>query len=230
MQVRVRPVRPGESAPSISLPAINREGTVALDDFRGRSGVLIGFFRGLHCPFCRRQLVQLATAQPALQEAGVETLAVVNTPVERARLYFRHRPTPVTLLADPECRSHQAFGVPRIQFVGPGEEASAQWPTRATLAEFEAARINPTGELDEPVSPLEANTLLNKKQAFELTPDDEQIFAAHGTQLAGHFLLDRDGIVRWTHVEAADAAADLCVFPTPAELIDLARQEGGRRP
>ena len=71
MQRRVRPVQPGEPAPSITLPAINREGTVALDEFRGRSGVLVGFFRGLHCPFCRRQLVQLAAAQPALQAAGI---------------------------------------------------------------------------------------------------------------------------------------------------------------
>ena len=84
-----RPLRPGDPAPSVTLPAVNREGQVSLDDYRGHSPVLIALFRGLHCPFCRRQLVQLGTTQEKLKEVGVETMAVVNTPLERARLYFK---------------------------------------------------------------------------------------------------------------------------------------------
>ena len=93
------PLRPGDAAPSITLPAVNREGQVSLDDYRGRSPVLIALFRGLHCPFCRRQLVQLGTTQDKLKELGVETMAVVNTPLERARLYFKYRPARVLLTA-----------------------------------------------------------------------------------------------------------------------------------
>jgi len=53
-----RPLQPGEASPAFTLPAANREGTVSLADLRGRP-FLIGFYRGLHCPFCRRQGVQL---------------------------------------------------------------------------------------------------------------------------------------------------------------------------
>ncbi|HJV56493.1 MAG TPA: redoxin domain-containing protein, partial [Methylomirabilota bacterium] len=74
---------PGDPAPAFALPAVNREGQVSLDDYRGRSPVLIALFRGLHCPFCRRQLVQLGTTQDKLKALGVETMAVVNTPLER---------------------------------------------------------------------------------------------------------------------------------------------------
>ena len=42
------PLRPGDPAPSFALPAVNREGRVSLDDYRGRSPVLVGLFRGLH--------------------------------------------------------------------------------------------------------------------------------------------------------------------------------------
>ncbi len=42
------PLRPGDAAPSVTLPAVNREGQVSLDDYRGRSPVLIALFRGLH--------------------------------------------------------------------------------------------------------------------------------------------------------------------------------------
>ena len=90
----LHPLHPGDSAPAFTLPAANREGSVSLADLRG-SPFLIGLFRGLHCPFCRRQVTQLAEIQPALRGAGIQTVAVINTPVERARLYFRYRPVPL---------------------------------------------------------------------------------------------------------------------------------------
>jgi peroxiredoxin len=215
-----RPIAPGERAPELSLPAVNREGTVSLADFRGRRGVMIGFFRGLHCPFCRRQIAQLGAAQPALAALGVETLAVVNTPLERARLYFRHRPTPLILLSDPECATHRAFGIPRIEFV---EAAGERWP-RTRLEDFAAARIDPGGELGAPTQPMEANDVLNRKDGFSLTAEDEAIVAAHAAQFAGQFLVDREGIVRWSWTEAPNSANELCRFPSAQELLDAARQ------
>ena len=56
-----RPLQPGEASPAFTLPSANREGKVSLGDLRGRP-FLIGFYRGLHCPFCRRQVVQLGAA------------------------------------------------------------------------------------------------------------------------------------------------------------------------
>src|SRR5437870_4934738 len=128
------PLQPGEPAPSFALPAVNLEGMVSLASMRGRA-FLIGFFRGLHCPFCRRQVVRLAGVQPALHAAGVETLAVINTPLERARQYFRYRPTPVVLLSDPDCRTHRAFGVPHIEFLPQDSSEQPEWPLRASMAQ-----------------------------------------------------------------------------------------------
>lgn len=221
-------VQPGERAPELTLPAVNRDGAVSLADFRGRSAVMIGFFRGLHCPFCRRQIAQLGAAQPALAALGVETIAVVNTPLERAQLYFRYRPTPLVLLSDPDCRTHQMFGIPRIELVEPGDTGPARWP-RTRPQDFAAARIDPTGELGAPTQPVEANGVLNRKDGFELTAADEAIVAVHGTQLAGQFLLDRDGIVRWRWTEAPTSANELCRFPSAAEMIEAARGLAARQ-
>src|SRR4030095_5787496 len=97
------PLRPGDRAPNVVLDAVTRDGKVAIDDFRGHKPVLVGLYRGLHCPFCRRHIAALAQLDPALHEMGVESLAVVNTPTERARLYFRYHPIPTLLAAsDPE--------------------------------------------------------------------------------------------------------------------------------
>jgi peroxiredoxin len=212
----------GDAAPSFRLPAVDREGTIALDDYRGRTPVLLGLFRGLHCPFCRRQVVQLGTTRQKLAAIGVETLAVVNTPVERARLYFKYHPAPVPLAADPEATTHRAFGVPAFSFVE--EEAAARWPVRVTMRQFRGVLINPTGELPSPRNGMEANTALNAKDGFQMTDVDARIFDTHGTQLAAHFLIDRRGVIRWVHIEAGERIADIGRFPTDDEILAAARE------
>lgn len=226
MSAAERPLAPGQIAPALVLPAVNHEGSVSLSQFRGQRPVMIGFFRGLHCPFCRRQIAQLSAAQPALLEHGVEILAVVNTPLERARLFFRHRPMAITLLSDPDCASHHAFGVPKIGFLEAGNPGPPHWPSRATLEQFAAARINPTGELEAAAQPMEANALLNAQDGFALSEADQKIFDAHGTQLAGQFLVDRDGVVRWSWVEAPYSPDELCRFPSLNDMLAAVRALG----
>ena len=215
------PLRAGDTAPHFALPAVNREGQVSLEEYRGRSPVLLSLFRGLHCPFCRRQLVQLGTTQEKLKAVGVETVAVVNTPLERARLYFKYRPARVLLAADPEAATHQAFRLPAVALVE--DERAASWPQSATMSQLLAAKMNPTGELPAPQNPFAAMETLNKQDGFEPTEADQQIAAAHGTQLTGHFLIDREGIVRWLQIEAAERVGDLAKFPTDEEILRAAR-------
>jgi len=217
-----RPLQAGDPAPAFALPAANREGVVSLDGLRGRA-ILIGLYRGLHCPFCRRQVLQLAAVQDALRPMGVETLAVINTPVDHAKLYFRYRPTPVTLLCDADCVTHHAFGVPYLEFLPEGGGERPDWPYHASMTEFEAARINPTGELPEAVQPMEANAVFNAKDGFDLDDIDNAILASHGTQLVGHFLIDAAGIVRWVQIEARDGPNSLCIFPDAEQMVAAAR-------
>jgi len=216
------PLRPGDPAPPFALPAVNREGQVSLDDYRGRSPVLIGLFRGLHCPFCRRQLVQLGTTQEKLKAVGVETMAVVNTPQERARLYFKYRPSRVLLAADPEAATHRLFGVPEGVVVE--DESQASWSLgRFTMGQLQASLVNPTGELPEPQHVFAASETLNQRDGFELTEIDQQIAAAHAFQLGGHFLIDREGIIRWLQIEGLERIGDLGKFPSDEEILAAAR-------
>jgi hypothetical protein len=167
--------------------------------------------------------VQLGTTQEKLKPAGVETLAVVNTTLERARLYFKYRPARVLLTADPEAATHRVFRVPAGEFVE--DESEASWALgRMTLGQLQAALINPTGELPEPQNPFAASETLNRQDGFEPTEIDQQIEAAHATQLVGHFLVDREGIIRWRHVEAAAGAGDLGKFPSDEEILAAARR------
>ena len=214
-----RPLQPGDRAPNVVLEAITQEGQIALDDFRGRKPVLVGLFRGLHCPFCRRQIAAMAQLDGALRERGIESLTVVNTPIERARLYFRYHPVPNLLAAsDPERVSHRAFGLPNLEFTADEDE----WPRKIAQSTLMAMKVKLPGEMPEPMDPMAAMVFLDKADGYEVTEADERMIATGAGQLVGEFLLDRDGVVRWSFTEVPDGGKNLFGVPRRDELMSVA--------
>ncbi|MBD9450960.1 redoxin family protein [Rhizobium sp. RHZ02] len=214
-------LQPGDQAPNFVLDAISREGKIALDDFRGRSPLLIGLFRGLHCPFCRLHVAAMAQLSSALREKGIESLVVVSTPVERARLYFRYQPIPNLFAAsDPERDLHRAFGLPVLEFT----HNETDWPYKVGMDVVMAMRVDRPGELPEPMAPPTAGDLLNKKDRYEFTEADRQVSLAGHMQLVGHFLLDRESVVRWSFTEVEDEGRNVCQALNPEELLSAASQ------
>ncbi|WDZ76046.1 peroxiredoxin-like family protein [Ensifer adhaerens] len=214
-----RPLQPGDRAPNVVLDAITQEGQIALDDFRGRKPVLVGLFRGLHCPFCRRQIAAMAQLDGALREKGIESLTVVNTPIDRARLYFRYHPVPNLLAAaDPERVSHRAFGLPNLEFT----EDEDAWPYKVAQKTIMAMKVDLPGELPEPMDPIAAMAYLDKVEDYQITEADERMMATGTGQLIGEFLLDRDGVVRWSFTEVPDGGQNLFGVPRRDELMSVA--------
>ncbi len=41
--------------------------------------------------------------------------------------------------------------------------------------------------------------------------------------MTGHFLIDREGIIRWEHIECAERLEDLSKFPSDDEILRAAR-------
>lgn len=214
------PLKPGDRAPNIVLDAVTREGKIALDDFRGQKPVLVALFRGLHCPFCRRHVAAFAQLDPALREKGIESLAVVNTPAERARLYFRYHPLPNLLAAsDPERVSHRAFGLPNLEFT----ENETVWPYKVGMDVVMTMRVTVPDE-PQSLNPATDAGVLNAKDHYEISEADEQMIATGQGQLAGQFLLDRDGVVRWSFTEVPENGRYMFGMPKPQELMYAASQ------
>ncbi len=204
------PLKAGEAAPDFSLPAVHQEGNVSLADYRGKSPLLLAIFRGLYCPFCRRAVTQFGTLSDKLKASGVESLAVVATERENARLYFKYRPARVPIAADPDLVTHRAFGLPH------------QAISEKLIKAVEEIKIDPTGELGKPVKLMEAGHALNKVHGYQLSATDTRELEQHGAQLLGQFLLDRQGIVRWANIEcAAEGPAGFGKFPADEQLLDV---------
>ena len=220
-RIDIGPLQVGDRAPNVVLDAITRDGKIAIDDFRGRKPVLVGLFRGLHCPFCRRHIAAQSQFDKVLREKGVECLTVVNTPAERARLYFRYHPMPDLLAAaDPERASYRAFGLPNLEFV----EGKTEWPRKVGMDDAMQMVIEVPGELPEPMNPSVASGILNEKDGYEMTEADEQMAATGTGQLFGQFLLDREGVIRWTFTEVPEGGRRMFARAKPDELISAASQ------
>jgi peroxiredoxin len=189
---------------------VDREGSVSLADYRG-TPLFLALFRGLYCPFCRRAIDRLAVTQDRLRAIGVETLGIVATKPENARLYFRHRPTRLSLAADPELTTHRAYGLPKPDL------------TPELMHAMQTVRINPTGELPEPLPAVEASPALDRIHGFEPTETDQQDRQRQSPLLQGEFLVDRNGIIRWVNVECAkEGMAGLGKSPTDEEVLAAA--------
>lgn len=220
-----RPLEPGDRAPAFALPALDREGLIRSDDYLDRSPLMVGFFRGLFCPFCRRHITQLGGCAEKLRQEGVETVGVLIGPVARGRLYFRYHPARMLLAADEEAVTHRAFGVSRFELVpSNGNGEGAVWPYSVTEDQVNSVRVNPGGVFPEPVLASEASELLNRADNFPWTDEDGQMAERHWTQLDGLFLIDRGGTVRWRYLEAFEDPTDLGTFPSEDELLAAVRE------
>lgn len=206
------PVAPGERAPDFSLPAVDRSETISLADYRGRSPLFLALFIGLWCPFCRRSIAQMSATDSQLKAVGVESLGVVATTPENARLYFKFRPTKLRLAADPELTIHRAYGLPKPA------------ATPDLMQAMETTRIDPTGELPEPRPIMDVAMAMAKADGYVENPTDKAEMERQWPQLKGQFLIDRDGIVRWANVECAtEGLAGIGKFPAPEEIFAAAR-------
>jgi peroxiredoxin len=179
---------PGERAPDFELPAADVEGTVALAEYRRRGPVLLTVLRGLYCPFCRRHISQLRPTCEALRAVGIVILGVVVASPERARQYFRHFPACFPMAADPDRTIHRACRLPEV----------ARTPEFLQETERKASEILLEQRLEAP--PGQALSIFMTSGGYEMTIEDRAEMKRPAPATA-HFLIGRDGLIRWTRVD-----------------------------
>ena len=102
--------RPGSPAPDFRLPAAGG-GSVGLTDYAGRSSVLLWFSKGLHCPFCRRNMARLSQSYARFRERGAEILQITHNTEQEADLYFRSYRLATPYLCDADRAVHLRYGI-----------------------------------------------------------------------------------------------------------------------
>ncbi|MGH2349906.1 MAG: redoxin domain-containing protein [bacterium] len=229
-------------APDFTLPLVSEEGQVSLARYREKAPVLLVINRGLWCSFCRRYIVKLGGTREHLQRLGVDTLVIVASDLERARLYVRHRPINAPLAADPDRIAHRAYGLPMPPMTAEIEQA---WTTMRVELEKTAVTANDLVELTTASQAITAapNAMIGGTEQiplwdfilmqrrlypYDMTEGEQREWDRNRTLGTGQFLIDRDGVVRWAKVQGTrQPPAGLGNFATEAELLAAAQTVTG---
>jgi peroxiredoxin len=101
-----------ESARAPDFSLLNeRSEPVSLSKLAMEARVVIVFYRGDWCPFCRKQLRDLARIKPELEARSVKLVAISVDPVENAAKLRDRLGFPYPLLSDPEHQTIERYGV-----------------------------------------------------------------------------------------------------------------------
>lgn len=97
-----------EKAPDFTLEVANGDQLV-LSDIWKDSHLLLWFSRGLACPFCRRQIIQMTKIHPQLLDAGVVTVQVTPTAMDVAKSMLEFYSVPWPYACDPGGHVSKAY-------------------------------------------------------------------------------------------------------------------------
>ncbi len=83
---------------------------INLRDYAGKK-LLLSFFRFAKCPYCNLRVSRMISRYPTYHEAGLEMIAVFESPPEGMFEGVAHQNPPFPLIADPENELYNLYGV-----------------------------------------------------------------------------------------------------------------------
>jgi thioredoxin-dependent peroxiredoxin len=101
-------LKPGQQAPDLDTTDISGN-PVSLQALRGKT-VLLSFYRYASCPFCNLRVHTLAERYPQWQAAGLEILAIFQSPTDSIAKYVGKQKSPFPIISDPDHIFYRAFG------------------------------------------------------------------------------------------------------------------------
>ena len=107
----ITPLIPRQPVPALALPLAGG-GKFDFDTETPKTFTLVVFYRGLHCPQCRRQLSDLEAKLPEFEKRGVSVVAISSDDAERANRTKSEWNLPNLRIAyDLDLRTARAFGL-----------------------------------------------------------------------------------------------------------------------
>jgi hypothetical protein len=89
---------------------------------------------------------------------------------------------------------------------------------------MDTIRINPSGELPEPLPISQAGKELHALDGYAYTPADQGDVDRQWPQLKGLFLIGCDGVVRWSYIECGEEGlAGIGKMPSDDAILEAAR-------
>ncbi len=106
----IAPLGVGSEMPSAHLQTLEGE-TIDLREMVTEQPAVLVFYRGGWCPYCTAHLAELAKQHDELKAMGFQVIGISPDTHEAAAVTVKEKDLPYTLLADPEMKAAQNFGL-----------------------------------------------------------------------------------------------------------------------
>ena len=188
----MNPIRVGDAPPPFRLPS-GQGPEIGVEDYRGRSKLVVWFTKGFGCAFCRAHMAQIVRSYPAIRERGAEVLEVSVSKPAQGRLYLKKFSLPFPYLCDDDYRARTSWGVGH----------------RSRPLTYYAQALVSTMRMDFPSSDFGPPSSPPLAEVPRMLADDD----------TGFFVLDRSGVARFarsgTYIDGAAARP----IPTEEEIF-----------
>jgi len=99
----------GQIAPTFKAETFRGE-PIDLAAYRGKK-VWLGFYRWAACPLCNLRVSEIVEAHHEFEKAGIQLIAVLQSPAENIARYVAKQDPPFPLIPDPGLELYTTYGV-----------------------------------------------------------------------------------------------------------------------
>ena len=153
----------------------------ALSDYRGKR-LLISFFRYSQCAICNLRVHHMIELYQEFRSRGLEMLAVFESPRDNVVSNVNKQNVPFALVADPEARLYELFGVENSQ-----EKVTAPPPDPERLQ----AQIAEANALGYPLQREEGGNFFRMPADFVIGPTGLLEAAFYSEAIGAHLPWDQ---------------------------------------
>ena len=102
----------GSPIPNLLTSVDQHENDQSFDTLRGENGVALFFVRSVDwCPYCKRQVIDVASRYEAFRDAGYEVVVISYDSPAKTRAFAQEHDIPFLLLSDEQSEIINSFSI-----------------------------------------------------------------------------------------------------------------------
>jgi thioredoxin-dependent peroxiredoxin len=169
-----------EQQKAFDFSATTIEGkTFKLSDLKGKK-VFLSFFRNGACALCNLRVHEISLRQKEFDKAGILVIAVFESSVEDMKPYVGKQKLAFTLLADPQGKIYQQYGI----------QSSPEIVNQVIASGSAGSRIAEAAQAGFPLTKQEGSNFFRIPAEVLIDKDFNIVKIHHCNELTNHLSLD----------------------------------------
>jgi thioredoxin-dependent peroxiredoxin len=150
-----------------------------LSDLKGQK-IFLSFFRNGACALCNLRVHEISQQQKALDDAGIQVIAIFESSVEDMKPYVGKQKIGFTLLSDPEGKLYDQYGI----------KTSPELVNQVIASGSAVTRMEEAGKAGFPLTKQEGSNFFRIPAEVLINENFEIVKIHHCNQLTDHLAIE----------------------------------------